>query len=59
VASGEGDPARRAANSGIGDELSAQKVLERVPQQAPFRFIDAIHELDREDTFPETRLHRG
>ena len=28
--------------------MTAAEVLERVPQQEPFRFIDAIHELDAE-----------
>lgn len=32
----------------MGRELSADEVLARVPQQVPFRFIEAIHELDRE-----------
>lgn len=32
----------------MGRELSAEEVLARVPQQVPFRFIEAIHELDRE-----------
>jgi 3-hydroxyacyl-[acyl-carrier-protein] dehydratase len=32
----------------VGSELTQQQVLERVPQQEPFRFIDEIHELDRE-----------
>jgi 3-hydroxyacyl-[acyl-carrier-protein] dehydratase len=32
----------------VGRELSAEEVLARVPQQVPFRFIEAIHELDRE-----------
>ena len=32
----------------MGRELSPEEVLARVPQQVPFRFIEAIHELDRE-----------
>ena len=32
----------------MGSELSPAEVLARVPQQEPFRFIEAIHELDRE-----------
>jgi len=32
----------------VGDALSREQVLARVPQQEPFRFIDEIHELDRE-----------
>jgi len=32
----------------VGSELTLQQVLERVPQQEPFRFIDEILELDRE-----------
>ena len=39
------------SGSGVGTgatPLAPAEVLERVPQQAPFRFIDSIHELDRE-----------
>jgi 3-hydroxyacyl-[acyl-carrier-protein] dehydratase len=32
----------------VGRDLSRAEVLELVPQQEPFRFIDEIHELDRE-----------
>ena len=32
----------------MGRELSPAETLELVPQQEPFRFIEAIHELDRE-----------
>jgi 3-hydroxyacyl-[acyl-carrier-protein] dehydratase len=32
----------------VGRELSADEVLARVPQQVPFRFIERIHEIDRE-----------
>ena len=32
----------------MGETLSMQEVLAAVPQQAPFRFIDEILELDRE-----------
>lgn len=48
-----------------GSELSAAEVLARVPQQEPFRFIDAIHELDREHivasyTYPkDADFYRG
>jgi 3-hydroxyacyl-[acyl-carrier-protein] dehydratase len=49
----------------VGSRLSAAEVLARVPQQEPFRFIDAIHELDREHIvasyrFPENAdFYRG
>lgn len=49
----------------MGSELSAAEVLARVPQQEPFRFIDTIHELDREHIvasyrFPENAdFYRG
>jgi len=49
----------------VGRDLSAAEVLARVPQQEPFRFIDAIHELDREHIvasyrFPEDAdFYRG
>jgi 3-hydroxyacyl-[acyl-carrier-protein] dehydratase len=49
----------------VGDVLSPQEVLEWVPQQEPFRFIDAIEELDEEHivatyTFsPEADFYRG
>ena len=45
--------------------LAGEEVLALVPQQAPFRFIDAIHELDREHIvasyrFPEDAdFYRG
>ena len=48
-----------------GTALGPEEVLERVPQQPPFRFIDAIHELDREHIvasyrFPEDAgFYRG
>ena len=48
-----------------GTALGLEEVLERVPQQPPFRFIDAIHELDREHIvasyrFPEDAgFYRG
>lgn len=32
----------------MGSELTREEVLARVPQQAPFRFIDEITELDAE-----------
>ena len=32
----------------MGDVLSAEEVLAKVPQQEPFRFIDEIVELDQE-----------
>jgi 3-hydroxyacyl-[acyl-carrier-protein] dehydratase len=32
----------------VADELTPEQVLEMVPQQAPFRFIDEIVELDAE-----------
>ena len=32
----------------IGDELSRERLLEMVPQQEPFRFIDEIVEVDTE-----------
>jgi len=32
----------------VGSELAKTDVLALVPQQSPFRFIDEIHELDRE-----------
>ena len=46
-------------------ELSREQVLAMVPQQAPFRFIDEIHELDAEHivasyTFPaDSDFYRG
>lgn len=46
-------------------ELSPAELLERVPQQEPFRFIDEIHELDTEHIvasyrFPENSdFYRG
>lgn len=49
----------------MGSCLSATEVLARVPQQEPFRFIDTIHELDREHIvasyrFPENAdFYRG
>ena len=48
-----------------GRELSPAEVLALVPQQPPFRFIDQIHELDREHIvasyrFPEDAdFYRG
>jgi len=50
---------------GVGVELSKADVLALVPQQAPFRFIDEIAELDREHivasyTFkPDEDFYRG
>lgn len=32
----------------MGSVMTPQEVLERVPQQEPFRFIDEIQELDRD-----------
>jgi len=49
----------------VGEALSMQQVLAAVPQQAPFRFIDEIVELDREHvvaryTFPpDSDFYRG
>jgi 3-hydroxyacyl-[acyl-carrier-protein] dehydratase len=49
----------------VGETLSNQEVLAAVPQQAPFRFIDEILELDREHivaryTFPPSSdFYRG
>lgn len=49
----------------MGDTLSRAEVLAAVPQQAPFRFIDEIVELDGEHvvaryTFPpESDFYRG
>lgn len=49
----------------VGETLSMQEVLAAVPQQAPFRFIDEIVELDREHivaryTFPPSSdFYRG
>lgn len=49
----------------MGDVLSPKEVLEWVPQQEPFRFIDAIEELDEQHivatyTFsPEADFYRG
>jgi 3-hydroxyacyl-[acyl-carrier-protein] dehydratase len=49
----------------VGDVLSPKEVLEWVPQQEPFRFIDAIEELDEQHivatyTFsPEADFYRG
>jgi 3-hydroxyacyl-[acyl-carrier-protein] dehydratase len=37
-----------AADPASGDELTPQEVLDLVPQQEPFRFIDEIVELDAE-----------
>ena len=60
--------ARNGSNSASGaDEvpLRPAEVLEKVPQQAPFRFIDEIHELDSEHIvasyrFPEdSDFYRG
>ena len=65
MASSERDSRPGSERSGLANGLSAQDVLERVPQQAPFRFIDAIHELDREHIvasyrFPEDAdFYRG
>jgi len=53
------------ASREVGTELSKADVLTRVPQQAPFRFIDEIHELDRDHivasyTFPkDADFYRG
>ena len=49
----------------MGDRLSKEEVLALVPQQAPFRFIDEILELDEEHivaryTFPpDSDFYRG
>jgi len=49
----------------VGEILSPQEVLEMVPQQEPFRFIDEIVEIDSEHivaryTFPvESDFYRG
>jgi 3-hydroxyacyl-[acyl-carrier-protein] dehydratase len=49
----------------VGDVLDPQEVLQRVPQQEPFRFIDEIVELDAEHivarhTFsPDADFYRG
>ena len=49
----------------MGDALSKQEVLELVPQQDPFRFIDEILELDAEHIVarhrfsPEADFYRG
>ena len=49
----------------MGEILSPQEVLEMVPQQEPFRFIDEIVEIDSEHivaryTFPpESDFYRG
>ena len=49
----------------MGEALTKQQVLAAVPQQAPFRFIDEIVELDAEHvvaryTFPpESDFYRG
>lgn len=40
--------ANRAESGDVAQVLTKEQVLARVPQQAPFRFIDTIHELDRE-----------
>ena len=54
-----------AASDAKGDVLSKEEVLAKVPQQAPFRFIDAIEELDAEHivatyTFPpDADFYRG
>ena len=40
MAEGSGKP--------MGRSLTPEEVLSLVPQQEPFRFIDAIHELDRD-----------
>ena len=60
-------PDRRAESGpAAGPEgLAREEVLALVPQQAPFRFIDEIHELDREHVvasyrFPEDAdFYRG
>ena len=49
----------------MGDILTPEEVLARVPQQEPFRFIEEIHEIDREHIvasyrFPEDAdFYRG
>jgi 3-hydroxyacyl-[acyl-carrier-protein] dehydratase len=49
----------------VGRDLSPAETLALVPQQAPFRFIETIHELDREHIvasyrFPEDAdFYRG
>ena len=49
----------------MGRRLTPEEVLALVPQQAPFRFIDEIHELDEEHivasyTFrPDADFYRG
>ena len=49
----------------MGETLAAKEVLALVPQQAPFRFIDEILELDRDHivaryTFPpDSDFYRG
>ncbi len=54
-----------AAKEVAGDILSGEEVLQMVPQQEPFRFIDEILELDEEHivahhTFdPEADFYRG
>ena len=49
----------------MGRELTPAEVLALVPQQEPFRFIDTIHELDREHVVasyrfaPDADFYRG
>jgi 3-hydroxyacyl-[acyl-carrier-protein] dehydratase len=49
----------------VARRLSGQEVLERLPQQEPFRFIDEILELDEEHIVarytypPESDFYRG
>jgi 3-hydroxyacyl-[acyl-carrier-protein] dehydratase len=49
----------------VGRELSPEEVLALVPQQEPFRFIETIHELDREHIVashrfsPDADFYRG
>ena len=46
-------------------ELTPEQVLQRVPQQDPFRFIDEIHELDQDHIVasyrfrPDAHFYRG
>jgi len=49
----------------VGRELTPEEILERIPQQEPFRFIDAVLEVDDEHVVatyrwrPEADFYRG
>ena len=47
------------AEASRGEPLSPSQVLDRIPQQEPFRFIDQIRELDSEHIVASYRFDEG